>query len=146
MGDLVMERRISHLRKAVDDAQNPSPRLVYELMQALMENGDRRGAIETYRRFERNGNLLTAELIAAYNSALWSEPRELPTNLPKPPRPFVGRISELNSLAEAIRSHGAAQVVGPGGMGKTRLALETARRSVADFPDGVWWVDLSATH
>jgi predicted ATPase/DNA-binding transcriptional ArsR family regulator len=146
MGDLVMERRISHLRKAVDDAQNPSPRLVYELMQALMESGDRRGAIEAYRRFERNGNLLTAELIAAYNSALWSEPRELPTNLPKPRHPFVGRISELNNLAEAIRSHGAAQVVGPGGMGKTRLALETARRSVADFPDGVWWVDLSATH
>ena len=146
MGDLVMERRISHLRKAVDELQNPSAQLVYELMQALMESGDRRGAIEAYRRFERNGNLITAELIAAYNSALWSEPRDLPTNLPKPRHPFVGRITELNNLSEAIRSHGFVQVVGPGGMGKTRLVLESARRSVADFPEGVWWVDLSATH
>lgn len=146
MADLVMERRISHLRKAVDGAPSPAPRLVYELMQALMESGDRQGAIETYRRFERSGSPVTPELTAAYTSALWSEPKALPTNLPRPRHPFVGRLNELTAVANAVSKHNRLQILGPGGMGKTRLALESARRSVLDFTDGVWWADLSATN
>src|SRR5947208_1242007 len=53
---------------------------------------------------------------------------------------FVGREPELSALAGALRSGRLVTVVGPGGCGKTRLMLETARR----VSDEVAWVDLTA--
>lgn len=146
MGELLTARRISQLRKAVEDRPNPPPETVRELMQALLESGDRRGAIEVYRRFERSGNAVTAELASAYTAALWSSPRDLPTNLPRPRHTFVGRANEVAAVIEGIRSKRSVQILGAGGIGKSRVALEVARRSVGDFPGGVWWVDLSAVY
>lgn len=65
-------------------------------------------------------------------------------NLPAETTSFVGREREL---AEAQRLLGLSRLVtltGVGGVGKTRLALRTARRSLSAFPDGVWLVDLAA--
>jgi predicted ATPase/DNA-binding CsgD family transcriptional regulator len=66
-------------------------------------------------------------------------------NLPTPLTSFVGRSTELDALASALRDARLVTVVGPGGCGKTRLAVEAAGREVASRPDGVWWVDLAAT-
>ena len=56
---------------------------------------------------------------------------------------FHGRQVEIDELATALGSQRLISLVGPGGMGKTRLALEVAA-SVADkFPDGVWVVELA---
>lgn len=56
---------------------------------------------------------------------------------------LIGRELEITALAEFFRNHRAVSVVGTGGMGKTRCALECARRLAADFPDGVWFFDLA---
>jgi DNA-binding SARP family transcriptional activator len=66
-------------------------------------------------------------------------------NLPVSLSSFVGRAHELEELAGLVHapSRRLVTVVGPGGMGKTRLALETARRAADHFPDGAWWVDLA---
>ncbi|NUT51738.1 MAG: hypothetical protein HOV94_31250, partial [Saccharothrix sp.] len=66
----------------------------------------------------------------------------LPTQLTT----FVGRVPELDSIASALREARLVTLVGPGGCGKTRLAVEAAAREDGHRPDGVRWVDLAATH
>jgi predicted ATPase/DNA-binding SARP family transcriptional activator len=55
---------------------------------------------------------------------------------------FVGREAEVASLARLLRQHRLVTVVGAGGTGKTRLAVETARVVAGEFPDGVAFADL----
>jgi len=67
------------------------------------------------------------------------------TNLPHPASSFVGRDAEVGQVA-ALLLDGARLVTltGPGGSGKTRLALEAAATLVPDFKAGVFWVGLAA--
>jgi predicted ATPase/DNA-binding winged helix-turn-helix (wHTH) protein len=57
-------------------------------------------------------------------------------------QPLIGRETLLGSLAGALPSHRLVTLVGPGGVGKTSIGLELARRSAADFNDGVYVVEL----
>jgi predicted ATPase len=68
----------------------------------------------------------------------------LPTNLPVQRTSFVGRDRELKITLEAITQSALVTLTGVGGVGKTRLALETAGRVPADLADGVWLVELGA--
>jgi len=74
--------------------------------------------------------------------------RSLPTpsNLPAVPTSFVGREAELAEAADLLVRPGVRllTLTGPGGAGKTRLALETARGLAIRFPDGVWFVPLAS--
>ena len=66
------------------------------------------------------------------------------TNLPRLTDSFVGRESELADIASRVRSgNRLVTLVGPGGTGKTRLAIEAAASLLTDFKAGVFWVDLS---
>lgn len=64
-------------------------------------------------------------------------------NLPAPPSTFVGRSVEREELRELVTSRRLVGVVGPGGAGKTRLAIEVAGEMLPACPDGVWFVDLA---
>ena len=66
------------------------------------------------------------------------------TNLPVQPTPFVGRERELAVVLELLASHRIVTLTGPGGSGKTRLALQAAAESVEEYGDGVWFVSLDA--
>jgi predicted ATPase len=68
---------------------------------------------------------------------------EVPSALPSPLTSFVGRYSEADQVAELVRTNRLVTLTGPGGTGKTRLAVEVARRFVDAFPDGRYFVDLS---
>ena len=68
---------------------------------------------------------------------------EVPSTLPSPPTSFVGRQREAHRVTELVRASRLVTLTGPGGTGKTRLAVEVARRSVDAFPDGSYFVDLS---
>jgi predicted ATPase len=57
---------------------------------------------------------------------------------------FIGRESELDEVQAAVKAHRLVTLTGVGGVGKTRLALEVARRLVDEFPDGVWVFELAA--
>ena len=57
---------------------------------------------------------------------------------------FVGRANDLAELTGLLDDSRLVTVTGPGGVGKTRLAAELARRVQDRFPDGVWLVELSA--
>lgn len=67
-----------------------------------------------------------------------------PNNLPAQVTSFIGRALELEATAELIASHRLVSFVGPGGCGKTRLALQLAALRFDAFPDGVWLVDLAS--
>ncbi|CAN5692295.1 hypothetical protein BH23CHL7_BH23CHL7_14100 [soil metagenome] len=66
-----------------------------------------------------------------------------PNNLPIQLTSFVGR-AELDEAAAALKSTRLLTLSGPGGTGKTRLALQVAAESLDDFPDGTWVVALDA--
>jgi predicted ATPase/class 3 adenylate cyclase len=64
------------------------------------------------------------------------------SNLPTPRTPLIGRRAELAAVTDLVRHHRLTTVTGPGGIGKTRLAQQAGAALVADFPDGVWLVEL----
>ena len=67
-------------------------------------------------------------------------------NLPAPVTSFIGRIWEQGEIAQLLVSTRLVTLTGPGGCGKTRLALETTGRLHERFPDGVWLIELAAIH
>ena len=67
----------------------------------------------------------------------------LSTRLPTPLTRFVGREPEVARAAGLLAEARLLTLTGSGGAGKTRLALRLAGVVDADFPDGVWFVDLS---
>jgi predicted ATPase len=101
---------------------------------------------EPRRRFARAADValaLSGRLPAQDETAAGSPPTT--HSLPAERDRFVGRELELSALARAIL--GGARIVtlrGTGGMGKTRLALRYGRRSLALWPGGVWFSDLTA--
>jgi predicted ATPase/DNA-binding winged helix-turn-helix (wHTH) protein len=68
-----------------------------------------------------------------------------PTNLPEPITELIGRDADLREVLALAGLHRLVTLTGPGGIGKTRLAVEAARQLLPQFRDGVWIVDLSAT-
>ncbi|MEK2488686.1 LuxR C-terminal-related transcriptional regulator [Kitasatospora purpeofusca] len=69
-------------------------------------------------------------------------PRPAPA-LPAPLTAFVGRERERAALAVLLADHRQVTAVGPGGVGKTRLAVAVAAGAADGFADGVWFVDLA---
>lgn len=66
------------------------------------------------------------------------------SSLPVPPTRFVGREAELAQVHALLARSRLLTLTGPGGAGKTRLALQLASAAASDFPDGVWFADLSS--
>ncbi len=152
---------------ALDPLNEPSHRLLMRLYAAI---GDRAALI---RQYEQCRQALAAELgvePAPQTTALYRElapgPRPAPAervpasredtaarsvpatpsaNLPADPTPFVGRESELAQVVRRLADPNCRllTVTGPGGIGKTRLAIQAARGESARFAHGIHFVDLA---
>ncbi|HLX50027.1 MAG TPA: tetratricopeptide repeat protein [Streptosporangiaceae bacterium] len=68
---------------------------------------------------------------------------EIKAHLPAEPNRFIGRERELGELPKVLRGTRALTLCGPGGIGKTRLAVRVLAGVAAEFPDGVWFVELA---
>lgn len=68
---------------------------------------------------------------------------DIANNLPAQLSSFVGRAAELARLRSMLEGSRLVTLTGPGGAGKTRLALQVAAEEADQFADGVWFVDLS---
>jgi predicted ATPase/DNA-binding CsgD family transcriptional regulator len=71
---------------------------------------------------------------------------ERPHGLPFQLSSFIGRQSDLDELLKLLETCRLLTLIGPPGVGKTRLAVELTSRPVPQFPGGVWFVDLAAVH
>ena len=65
-------------------------------------------------------------------------------NVRYPVGPCIGRVADLEQLIGLIEHNRLVTLTGPGGVGKTRLAIELCVALKDDTPDGVWWVELAA--
>lgn len=135
----------AHLHKLVPDVGELQPGLPVSL----------NAIIQMATSKEREARYATAaDLAANLRAALetGSEPASAPqpitarlTNLPVPPTLLIGRQRELRAIRDLLQRREVRLVTlaGPGGTGKTRLALQVAAEMVGEFAHGVWFVDLS---
>ena len=140
-----------------------------QLMYALYASGRQGEALSTYLRArtvldEELGIEPGSELREAQQRILAQESLPLPgrmasrlgseqpapadsapqiIRLPAPLDTIVGRDHELTELGELLAAHRLVTITGPGGIGKTRLAIEGARRVAGRFSGGIYFVDLS---
>jgi predicted ATPase/class 3 adenylate cyclase len=73
----------------------------------------------------------------------WLSLREIPSNLPQQSSAFIGRERELDELKEHLARARLVTALGMGGLGKTRLTLQVAADVMAEYPEGVWFLDLA---
>ncbi len=95
------------------------------------------------RTVESHVSSLLRKLGAANRRELARIGEARPTSIPSPLTAFVGRDEEHAVVGAALVKHRVVTLIGPGGVGKTRLAIEAARRASARFPGGVYFVELA---
>jgi predicted ATPase len=130
-----------------------------QAMRALALGGQRSAALAHYETFRRAlAEELNAEpaeeTMALYTDIRqgteeWGnrrlvDPASRLASLPSPPTPLIGRKQELAEIADLLENPACRllTLVGPGGIGKTRLALQAATEQLAAFADGVYFVPL----
>jgi predicted ATPase/DNA-binding SARP family transcriptional activator len=64
------------------------------------------------------------------------------TNIPIPLTSFIGREKEVDEVVQMVNEHRLVTLLGSGGVGKTRLAIQASKKLLSQFRDGIWWVDL----
>ena len=136
-------------------------RLSAQLMRALYAGGRQADALDLYESTRRMladnlgvdpGPQLRSvyEQILVHSPQLIQPPAERDgfsvarsSNLPAPVSTFVGREADVSRVLALLETSRLVTLTGPGGVGKTRLALRAAAQLVSAAVDGVWWVDLT---
>jgi predicted ATPase/DNA-binding CsgD family transcriptional regulator len=86
----------------------------------------------------------TSTRLGAADSAPEQKPAATPNNLPMQVTTFIGRERELAETRRLLQRVRVLTISGPAGSGKTRLAIQAATEVLHRYPDGAWFVDLSA--
>ncbi|MEV4577234.1 BTAD domain-containing putative transcriptional regulator [Nonomuraea jabiensis] len=130
-------------------------RLVAAHMKALYRGGRQSEALAAYESLRRRlgedlGLDPSPALAGLHQAILRQDPALAPassvtpaTNLPAPLTALVGREGELAEVRTLLAASRLVTLTGPGGVGKTRLALAAAADAGPDFPDGVWLAELA---
>jgi predicted ATPase/DNA-binding SARP family transcriptional activator/Tfp pilus assembly protein PilF len=140
-------------------ARGEAPEQAYRaLMIAHDHLSDKAGVSSVYQRcvddLNRELDVLPSEETQSLHERLMREDETLDErpalprhNLRQPLTTFIGRDRELQKISEYLADASCHLLTlnGPGGIGKTRLALEAARRSIQAFPYGVFFVSLAHT-
>ncbi len=136
---------VSALRKIEDDQRRPS-RQIAELMARGLEIP----ADYSYDFVKAARGLLSVERLEAlstssHHPAVLPAPRNAQNSLPVLPTPLIGRQRELAELHKLLSDPQCRMLTltGPGGIGKTRLAIEVASRLQHNFADGTFFVSLA---
>jgi predicted ATPase len=74
---------------------------------------------------------------------LYVAPSRPTNNLPAQLSRFIGREKELAQIKQCLAKHRLVTLTGSGGIGKTRMAIQTARELLAEVPQGVWLAELA---
>ena len=135
-------------------AEQPLRERAYEQLMLALARSDRQAeALAVYRQardalveglgLEPGAKLreLERRILAQEDEAV--EPAG-EARVPVPPTPTIGREADLERMRALLTERRLITIVGPGGVGKTRLAIETARAGAARFPGGADFVSLAA--
>lgn len=136
---------VSALRKIETDERRPSKQLVESLADALeIPEGERLMFWKIARR-ERSVERLNSPRPLP-DLSLLQPPQTIPNIIPIPPTPLIGRETELTALRQMLGDPQCRLItlVGPGGIGKTRLALEAAHEQSSAFIHGTAFVPLAS--
>ena len=152
-------RSLSEYDKAIEYAHKAltfdrvNERAHQHLMVCHMALGDRSTALRQYEDCRRAleeelGVEPSTATVALYEWIKQTPPEAHPfeariTNLPIPLSSFIGRKREMSEVKHLLSSTRLLTLTGPGGSGKTRLAIQVGMDLVDTFKDGVWWADLS---
>jgi transcriptional regulator with XRE-family HTH domain len=134
----------SAIRKIEADERRPSPQVARLLAGALnIPDNERELFLQVARgsvRVERLSTWVTATGVREDGTPV---PR--PSSIPAPATPLVGREAELNHLKQLLRSPECRllTLTGPGGIGKTRLAIEAALAMNDEFAGGARFISLA---
>src|SRR5437899_4898422 len=130
----VLKRQIASIRAVLgDDARKP----------LFIETLSRRGYrfIAPVTEGAPAGHAAAREISATAATPTGPHPSRT-TNLPEAVSELIGREAELGQITALVTEHRLVNLVGAGGIGKTRLALEVARHLLPRFPDGVFVAEL----
>jgi predicted ATPase/transcriptional regulator with XRE-family HTH domain len=133
------------IRKIEKGERRPSRQLAELLAKALEIRSEEQTTFIKVARGELSIDRLPSSThLSSFNSQAAVPPRFIPGNLPRELTPFIGREPELTALGQLLQNPQCSllTIVGPGGIGKTRLAVAAAQHTEALFPDGVWFVPL----
>ena len=97
---------------------------------------------QTIATIPGRGYRFTASLTESINDAAAQFSRAQPTPVAAP-EPLYGRKEDLLGISDLLHKHALISIVGPGGIGKTRLAQVLSGTEREHFAGGIWWVDLS---
>ena len=137
LDELRREHESGGPERAVRPLEGRAPRVAAILARCLAPDARERPELgEVLQRFEaeRDQRPLTDAQLSPAGS---------PNNLPRLGAALVGRAAELDTVEEALAGNALVTLAGPGGSGKTRLALEVGHRALEGAPGGIWIVDLS---
>jgi predicted ATPase/transcriptional regulator with XRE-family HTH domain/Tfp pilus assembly protein PilF len=134
------------IQKIEQGVLRPSAQIAELLAVTLeVEPGDRQAFVRWARLGSSSGKATGSAPSNRGGGYVGYAKASLPTNLPVPTTSFIGREREVTGVSKLLRSPQARllTLTGPGGVGKTRLALQVGAETLTYFPDGVWFVDLS---
>ncbi len=132
------------LQKIEAGRRRPSKQMAERLAVHLGLAADERPAFVRFARMESGTDEADA-LSQTAQLASWSSWPRLFTNLPLPPTPLIGRDQDIASVRERLLGHAnrLLTLIGPPGVGKTRLAIQAGTSLLDDFGDGVYFVALA---
>ncbi|HEX2998423.1 MAG TPA: NB-ARC domain-containing protein, partial [Anaerolineales bacterium] len=130
--------------KIESDERRPSRQMAELLATELDISADQRPLFLKTARQEKSTDSLDA-IPALSGLEPVPAPRPIPGNLPVPPTPLVGREQEIRTIARQLTEPSCRMLtlIGPGGIGKTRLSIEVGRELEAHFSDGVYFITLA---
>ena len=150
-GDTTAARRYAQRQVQLEPWREEAHR---QLIRLLAQAGQRSAALAQYAACRQAlaqelGVSPTRETEQLYQQIRAADVRLVanasPRFLPQAPTPFIGRTAERSAIAALLAAPDCRllSLAGPGGIGKSRLALQVAEDHLGIYADGIFWVDLS---
>jgi predicted ATPase/DNA-binding XRE family transcriptional regulator len=130
----------SALRKMEAEERHPSMQVAERLIEIFHIPQSERKSFLSFARGDWQ-----AFVDGEGENAPWRIPNVVShSNLPTLISSFIGREQEQNEIVDLLKNHRLVTLVGAGGIGKTRLALQVGQKLLKDYPNGVWFIPLDS--